>query len=337
MERILDTGYSIRYTYFMQKIRVGVVRGGPGSEYAISLKTGENVLKNLDTGRYAPIDILLTTHGDWYARGVRTDLGTIAEHVDVVWNALHGAYGEDGKVQRLFKSFGILYTGSDVLSSAIGMHKGLAKERFREAGLRTPEGMVVTSTSVLPDIMPVLTKSPNLRPPIIVKPVSGGSSVVARIVRNIPELEEAVEFAGRYGDVLLEEYIAGKDAVVCVVDGSARGEHIALFPAEIIPSTTRTFYDSDTKHERESRIICPGNFTSSACDELRSLAVKAHQAIGARHYSQTNFIVSPNGIYVLEINTLPRLSVLFPGALETGGVKFSEFLDHVIDLALSGK
>ncbi|MEK7118361.1 MAG: ATP-grasp domain-containing protein [Patescibacteria group bacterium] len=321
----------------MQKIRVGVVRGGPSSEYAISLKTGENVLKNLDTGKYAPIDILLTTRGDWYVRGVRTDLGTIAEHVDIVWNALHGAYGEDGKVQRLFKSFGILYTGSDVLGSAIGMHKGLAKERFREAGLRTPEGVIATRTSNLDDIMPALIKSPNLRPPIIVKPVFGGSSVAPRIVRNIPELEEAIELMGRYGDVLLEEYIAGKGAMVCVVDGSAMGERIALFPAETIPYTTGAFYDSDIKREGGSQIICQSNFTTSACDELRSLAVKAHQAIGARHYSQTNFIVSSNGIYVLEINTLPRLDVLFSSALEKGGVEFSEFLDHVIELSLAGK
>lgn len=323
------------YTVSMQKIRVGVVRGGPSSEYAISLQTGDSVLRNLDTEKYFPVDILLTAHGEWYMRGTQIDLEAIVGHVDVIWNALHGTFGEDGKVQQLFESFAIPYTGSDVLASALGMHKGLAKERFRQVGLATPEGIVVTNADNFDDVLSLLAKNPRLRPPVIVKPVAGGSSIATSIARNIPELKEAVIQASRYGDVLIEEYVEGSEATVGVVDGSTPGEYFALFPVEIVPPATNPFYDYDAKYGGRSQAIGPGNFTEVTRDELRKLAVAAHQAIGARHYSRTDFVLSPKGIYTLEINTLPELSGLFPKALQGSRTEFPEFLDHVIKLALA--
>jgi D-alanine-D-alanine ligase len=323
----------------MSKIRVGVVRGGPSSEYQISLKTGENVLKNLDAGKYAPIDILLTKRGEWYMKGLRTDLDSIKGNVDVVWNALHGTFGEDGKVQQLFESFGIPYTGSDVLASALGMHKGLAKERFKEAGMLVSEGIVVTNGDSFDDVMFALTENPHLRPPVIVKPISGGSSVATRIVHDISELEGAIREASRYGDILIEEYIEGTEATVFVVDARTRGEHLVFHPIEIVPPVQNDFFDYDAKYSGESQEICPGRFTSDVHKELRELALKAHRAIGARHYSRSDFIVSPKGIVILEINTLPGLSPesLSPKALDAGGVGLPEFFDHVIGLALKNE
>lgn len=172
----------------MQKIRVGVVRGGPSSEYDISLQTGENVLRALrhKTDQYAPIDILLTKSGEWYVNGLKTDLGHIATHVDVVWNALHGTFGEDGKVQKLFEHFGIPYTGSTSLPSAIGMHKGLAKERFVAAGLLVPRGDILAGDTVEgKDALTNLRQEPY---PFIVKPVTGGSSVATSLVHNDEQL-----------------------------------------------------------------------------------------------------------------------------------------------------
>lgn len=338
----------------MSKIRVGVVRGGPSSEYAISLQTGESVLKNLDAGKYAPVDILLTTHGDWYMKGVRTDLPSIAQHVDVIWNALHGTFGEDGKVQQLFEAFGIPYTGSDVLASALGMHKGLAKERFKEAGLRTPEGIIVSAEDNLEDIFVGLAQK--MHPPVIVKPISGGSSVATKLVRSFGDLRGAIAEASRYGDVLIEEYIEGREATVCVVDGSEGDACLVFHPVEIIPPESNAFFDYESKYSGGTKEICPGRFTPEVEVELRNLAIKAHQAIGARHYSRTDFILSPKGIYALEISTSPKLDdksseeiyaleintlpglteeSLLPKALRAGGVELPEFLDHVIGLALA--
>ena len=322
----------------MTKLRVGVVRGGPSSEYPISLKTGESVLRHLNTEKYRPVDVLISREGDWYMNGVRTDLPNIAHHVDVIWNAMHGSFGEDGKVQRLFDSFDIPYTGSGALASAIGMHKGLAKERFRGASLRVPEGEVIVEEDSLEDaLLEIMEK---LEFPMIVKPVSGGSSVATAIVRTFEELVGAVIEAGCYGDVLIEEVIEGKEATVCVVDSKASDEHFVLFPIEIVPPPHNDFFDYDAKYSGKSAEICPGRFSLAKHGELRELAIRAHRAINARHYSRSDFIIADDGtIYILEINTLPGLTEesLVPKALRAGGVEFPEFLDHVIELALSGR
>jgi D-alanine-D-alanine ligase len=319
----------------MSKIRVGVVRGGPSSEYAVSLKTGESVLSNLDTEKYSPVDILLTQRGQWYMRGVRTDLVSLAERVDVVWNALHGTFGEDGKAQQLFETFGIPYTGSNMLASAIGMHKGLAKERFAESGLRTPKGIIVENSTELEGTLVGLAQQLHL--PVIVKPVSGGSSVATKLVSSFGELRGAIAQASRYGDVLIEEYIPGTEATVCVVEGSKPGEHMVFQPIEIVPPVNHEFFNYEAKYSGVSEEICPGRFSREVTEALREFALKAHKAIGARHYSRSDFIVSPKGIYLLEINTLPGLTAesLLPKALRAGNVGLPEFFDHVITLALA--
>lgn len=321
----------------MSQIRVGVVRGGPSSEYPVSLKTGGSVLRHLDREKYAPVDILLSTRGEWYMNGLRTDLATISHHVDVVWNALHGTFGEDGKVQQMFESFSIPYTGSGVLASALGMHKGLAKERFRDAGLLTPEGHVVSVEDNLNEVAAQLAHTRSL--PLIVKPVSGGSSVATKIARTPEELRQAIHSASKHGDILVEEVIEGKEATCCVIDTGNDDEHVVLYPIEIVPPQSRDFFDYDAKYSGESQEICPGRFSLSAHSTLRDLAIKAHRALGARHYSRSDFILSPKGIYILELNTLPGLTEtsLLPKALDAGGVTLPEFLDHVIGLTLTQK
>ncbi len=318
----------------MQKLRVGVVRGGPSSEYDVSLRTGESVLRALANDKFIPIDILLTKEGEWLMNGVQTDLGHIATHVDVIWNALHGTFGEDGKVQRMFEQFGISYTGSDSLSSAIGMHKGLSKDRFRQANMLVPEGEVIEEGANLHlaalDIY-------HTRPmPVIVKPISGGSSVATQIITDPTDLLPALATASQYGDILVEDVIVGVEATVCVIDGKVPGSHYALFPIEIVPPATNDFFDYDAKYSGGSQEICPGRFTLGVHSTLRDLAISAHRSIGARHYSRTDFIISGNGIYALEINTLPGLTSesLVPKALKAAGMSFRSFLEHVIDLSL---
>jgi D-alanine-D-alanine ligase len=319
----------------MSQIRVGVVRGGPSSEYAVSLKTGESVLRQLDREKYAPVDILLTTRGEWYMNGVRTDLGTIAHHIDIAWNALHGTFGEDGKVQQMFESFGIPYTGSGVIASAVGMHKGLAKERFREAGLLTPQGMVIDACDNFDEVAAQVFHNHQIS--LVVKPISGGSSVATSIIHTAEDLKRALEAASKYGDILVEEWIEGKEATCCVIDTSVAGEHVVLYPIEIVPPASTHFFDYDAKYGGGSEEICPGRFTFDTHQTLRELASRAHRAIGARHYSRSDFIISSKGIYILETNTLPGLTEqsLLPKALTAGGVQMPEFLDHIIKLSLT--
>lgn len=114
----------------MAKIRVGVIRGGPSSEYGVSLKTGSEVLKYLSTDKYLPIDILIDRQGKWHWWGLPTTPDKIASRVDLVFNALHGEYGEDGEVQSILDDLGIPYSGSGQLASALGMNKAMAKNIF---------------------------------------------------------------------------------------------------------------------------------------------------------------------------------------------------------------
>jgi D-alanine-D-alanine ligase len=312
------------YNAHMSQIRVGVIRGGPSSEYAVSLKTGENVLHHLNKEKYIPVDILLTTRGEWYINGMHTDLPSITQQIDIAWNALHGTFGEDGKIQQLFESFGIPYTGSGVLASAVGMHKGLAKERFNEAGLLTPEGIVISAKDNFDEVASQVFHNQTLS--LMVKPISGGSSVATNIVRTGEEFERALEVASKFGDILVEELIEGIEATCCVIETSARDKHIVLHPIEIVPTDSTNFFDYTAKYGGSSEEICPGRFTFDTHQKLRELASRAHHAIGARHYSRSDFIITPKGIYILEINTLPGLTKesLLPRALAASRVEIPE-------------
>jgi D-alanine--D-alanine ligase len=277
---------------------------------------------------------LLTKNIEWYMGGNPVGLGDIAHHVDIIWNALHGTFGEDGKVQRLFEQFAIPYTGSGVLPSALGMHKVLSKERFREAGILTPKHETIDANDEPGRAAVEIIQKMSF--PLVVKPMTGGSSVATNMARTLDELRRAIHAAVQYGDVLVEEAIEGQEATVAVID-TGSGEQIVLFPIEIVPKNEKRFFDYDAKYSGATDEICPGRFTLGTHAMLRDLATAAHRAIGAKHYSRSDFIIAPNGIYALEINTLPGLTEesLLPKALKASGVEFSEFLDHVIGLAMN--
>lgn len=321
----------------MSHIRVGVVRGGPSHEYDVSLNTGEHVLRRLPREKYTPIDILLTKKGEWYMNGVKSDFPTIAHHVDVIWNALHGAYGEDGKAQRLFESFNVPYTGSKVVASALGMHKQLAKSRFKEAGMLTPRGDLISANDVHDEVAAQMAYMGML--PVVVKPASGGSSIGASIARTSVELRQALAASTTHGDMLVEELLEGREATCCVIDTNGAGEQIVLCPIEIVPHASKDFFDYDAKYGGKTEEIVPGRFSLRDLVDIREAAAKAHRTIGARHYSRSDFIVTPKGIYILEINTLPGLTEesLTPKALAAADMEFADFLDHVLTLALASK
>jgi len=320
----------------LNKIRVGVLRGGPSSEYEVSLKTGAHVLRNLpDT--YHPQDIFISKTGAWHMDGLERTPEKILSHVDVIFNALHGEFGEDGKVQYILESFGKPYTGSGISASALGMNKLLSKKAFASTGIKTPYYYVLQENEATPENILYVFK--NFPMPAIIKPLSGGSSVGMSIARDLLTLEQAVRHAFTHSNsVLVEEFINGKEASCSVIEGYRGFQHYTPLPVEIVHDMT--FFDYYAKYSGASAHRCPGNFTRAESDMLQKLAVQAHKAVNARHYSHSDFIISPNrGVYILEINTLPGLTPhsLFPKSLEPVGATFSEFLDHVITLALGGR
>src|SRR3990167_6281453 len=171
----------------MSTIRVGVLRGGPSSEYDVSLRTGQSVLAHLRE-QYQAQDILITKDGVWHWRGLPTTPDQIARQVDVFFNALHGEYGEDGKVQQLLDNLGVAYTGSGAVSSALGMNKALAKDLFRRAGLRVPPGVVIRREAAREAAPAAREVFETISPPWVVKPNDRGSSLGLFFVRTIKDL-----------------------------------------------------------------------------------------------------------------------------------------------------
>lgn len=319
----------------MAKIRVGVVRGGPGHEYDVSLKTGASVLRGLPDS-YEGRDVVIMKDGVWHLDGLPLNPNKLPQHVDVVFNALHGEYGEDGTIQRLFDSLGVPYTGSTAFPSALGMNKALAKSAFKNAGLKVPFGETYTEGHGGPEeiAQAAFRRVPS---PWMVKPVSRGSSVGASLARSFAELVDAVRFAFEYAPtIMIEEYIRGREATVGVIDAFRGQEHYVPPPIQIIKPVHKPFFDYEAKYGGDTRQICPGNFTRDESEALQDAALRAHKALGLRHYSRSDFIVSPRGMYVLETNTLPGLAedASVPQALEAVGCKYDDFLDHILGLAL---
>jgi len=322
----------------MSKKKVGVLRGGPSSEYEVSLKTGKSVMDSL-SDRHEVMDIFIDKQGVWHYLGMPITPEKVFKKVDVVFNALHGAYGEDGTVQKLLDYFQIPYTGSNALASAVGMNKVLSKKIFKKNNLKTPLHIIVSDKNNLAKQAIELFRTFPM--PAVVKPVSGGSSVGTAIAKTTAELEIAISDAFNYSDqVLIEEYISGQEATCGVVDNFRNELIYSLLPVEIRKPSDSVFFDYKAKYSGQSQEICPGNFTAEEKKEIQEMAREAHKALGLRHYSRSDFIIHPKrGIYILETNTLPGLTSesLLPKSLVAIGCTLPDFLDHLIKLALEGK
>lgn len=317
------------------KIRVGVLRGGPSSEYPVSLETGKNVLAHLPEEFYTPVDILVSKEGVWHEAGVERRPDQILKRLDVAFNAMHGKYGEDGELSKILENFNVPYTGSKPFSSALSMNKILSKKIYRDSGLKTPFSMQINFDDLSRDsILEIYYGMPG---PYVVKPASSGSSIGVHIVHTRPELEEAIVSAFEYSpQVLVEEFIRGKEATAGVVDGFRGEKHYVLPPIEIRHGA-RGFFDNEVKYNGEAEEICPGNFSKQEKEILSNMSRIAHASLGLRHYSRSDFRIHPTrGIFILETNSLPGLTKesLVPKALSAIGAKFSDFLHHLITLAV---
>jgi D-alanine--D-alanine ligase len=319
----------------MHKLRVAVLRGGPSSEYDVSLKTGATILKHMPE-KYQAQDIFISKDGIWHRDGFERTPDRALSHVDVVFNALHGEYGEDGKVQQILDSLRIPYTGSDSTASALAMNKHLSKHAFKTHGIKTPYHTVIRRDDDVDEKLSHVFNHFFL--PIVVKPATSGSSLGVTIVKKFTDLEAALLKALHISEAaLVEEYIKGKEAT-CGVINNFRGEKIyTLLPVEIVHPKEHEFFDYHAKYGGASQELIPGNFSAQEKEQIQALAKKVHDAMGLRHYSRTDFMVHPRrGVYVLEVNTLPGLTQesLLPKSLEAIGCPLPEFIDHLITQAV---
>ncbi len=322
----------------MTKIRVAVLRGGFSDEYKASLWTGAAVLEHIDRQSFEPIDIIITKNGEWLVEGIVRLPEQILHSVDVVFNALHGMYGEDGTVQRLLDRYAVPYTGSRSLASGIAMNKNTTKQCLRNTDIKMPESVHVTRES-RNDIGRTVQKIiDTFGPQYIIKPVNSGSSVGTMSVRNPLLLHQALTDAlSRYDEVLVEAKIQGREATCGVIERYRDKDMYTLPPIEIVLPPDTDFFSNELKYSGEAREYCPSRFNRETKAELEHLASQVHTTLNLSQYSRADFIVADDGVYFLEINSLPGLTTesLFPKALEAVGASFTDFITHTLYDAMS--
>jgi D-alanine-D-alanine ligase len=316
--------------------RVAVLRGGPSEEYAVSMQTGKAVLEALSDGNYAPIDVTITKGGEWLQQGFARRPDTILDTADVVFIALHGTYGEDGQVQKVIQRMGLPFTGSRALPSAIAFNKDLTKHTLRSHGVRMPKHRKFTQFEresldwVVDDVVEDLGAN------LFIKPLANGSSVGARYAPTKEVLRETLrELTELYEQLIIEEYVRGREASVGILSEFRNEKHYALPVIEIIPPKTDVFFSQENKYNGLTEEIVPGRFSYQEKEELARVALLAHNVIECSNYSRSDFIVKDGQIYFLEINTLPGLTPesLYPKAAAAVGLSFTNLVQHLVETA----
>jgi D-alanine-D-alanine ligase len=249
------------------------------------------------------------------------------EGIDVAFIALHGPWGEDGKIQAVLETFGIPYTGSGVLASALAMDKVMAKTVLAACGIDVPRGVVVSSSQERPSIVP----------PSVVKPVENGSSVGVTMVDDPVDYPAAIAEALRYDHrALVEERVSGTELTVGVIGPD--DDLQALPVIEIVPK--RAFFDYRAKYDAAlSDEICPARVPEAVAKRAQDIALRAHRALGCRAISRTDLIWSPgpgDRMVTLEVNTMPGMTAnsLVPKAARVAGISFPQLVERLVGWAL---
>ena len=340
-------------------MKIVVLAGGISTERDVSLSSGTGIYKALKENGHQVIliDVFLGYQGeitediftedrDWAAdrKGVseeRTDIAQIlamrpdykknffgpnvialCQQADVVFMALHGAEGENGKIQACFDLMDIRYTGTDHLSSAIAMDKGISKELFRQNGIPTPQGIRLKKGEEDSKTVPF---------PLVVKCCNGGSSVGTYIVEKEEDYETAKENSFCYDEeIIIEQYIKGREFSVGVVDGKA------LPVIEIAPISG--FYDYKNKYQAGSTVeTCPAELSEALSEQMKQYAEAVFKALRLKNYARMDFMLAENGeMYCLEANTLPGMTPtsLLPQEAAAIGVSYNELCEWLIQISL---
>lgn len=341
-------------------MKVVVLAGGTSTERDVSLSSGSMIYKALKKNGHQAIllDVYLgyedSTEGifdrpvDWAAavgaiseknpdleavRAMRKDGGKsffgpnvlkICQDADCVFMALHGANGEDGKIQACFELMGIPYTGTDFVSSAMAMDKGITKDIFKAYGISTPAGIRLKKGENEKEQIPF---------PCIVKACCGGSSVGVCIARNETEYAAAKEEAFQYdNEVVIEQYIEGREFSVGVMDGKA------LPVIEIAPKVG--FYDYKNKYQAGSTVeTCPAELPTDRAEAMQNMAEQVFAALRLKSYARMDFRMNARGeIFCLEANTLPGMTPvsLLPQEAAAVGMDFPALCERILQRGLEG-
>lgn len=298
-------------------MRIAVLMGGWSAEREVSLVSGAACAGALEARGHDVRRVDLN-------RNLYELLAALEPRPDVVFNGLHGRWGEDGNIQGVLNILGIPYTHSGVLASSVAMDKPLSKKLFEAAGIPCPEGRVVTPEELRSgQVMP---------PPYVVKPIDEGSSVGVHIVG---EGDNALPSDGLPADrpVLVETYIPGRELTVSVMGERALGV-TELRPHQGFYDYTAKYTDGKTTH------LCPAPISDSVAQQAMDYAVAAHRALGCRGVTRADFRYddtgdAPGRMYMLEINTQPGMTPLslVPEQAAYAGISFDDLVQWMVENA----
>ncbi len=327
-------------------IKVAVIYGGMSTEHDVSMVSAQNVIENLNAGKYDIYKIEIAKNGEWLNNGKKIkNVVEILQKMDVVFPVLHGLYGEDGTIQGMLEMLKVPYVGCKVLASSVCMDKVYTKYILKNAKINQAKFVYIKNENTYVDddleemdlqndeIIDVVNKK--LGFPVFVKPSNSGSSVGVTKANNGEELVRAIQTASQYDKkILIEETIVGKE-VECAVLGN--DEVKASTVGEII--SAEDFYTYDAKYNNsESKTVIPALIPEKIIEEIRRCAIKAFKAVDGSGLARVDFFVEKdtNKVFLNEINTMPGFTEIsmYPKLWEASGISYSELLDELIKLAL---
>ncbi|MFA7691617.1 MAG: D-alanine--D-alanine ligase [Candidatus Hydrogenedentes bacterium] len=318
------------------KATVAVLMGGLSLEHEVSLRSGEGVAAALLAMGYRVIKITICKDGRWQL-GAEPPMSVFkglrlleTEHVDCVFIALHGTYGEDGRIQGLLDVLGFPYTGSGCAASALCMDKSRSKDVVAASGVSTALKFCVTLSEWQERPQQVINRSMDLMGfPVVLKAPCQGSSCGLAIVQNEDEFTRNMnEILLLEGLVMVEAYITGLEVTCSVLDTIQAGSPQALPVTEIRPKES-SFFDYYSKYTPgATREITPAQIGESLTQQVQEQAVAAHTSLGCQSWSRSDFIIGEKGPVWLEVNTLPGLTEtsLFPQAAAEAGISYNELV-----------
>lgn len=347
------------------KFAIAIIMGGKSGEHVASLYTANNVLEHINKKQHHIRAVFINKNGQWYVerpafaylknnlldnyltKSLLADFSDLKYRksnivealagIDVIFNALHGEGGEDGKIQGLFEYLKIPYTGSGVLACALSMDKLSSRNIFQNGGFFVPKTVAINEIEYRQDAEGVLKKLIEVLPrgPWVIKPRSRGSSTGVHFVEKsgylLPAIEETFKIEN---NVLIEEYLHGIEITCGVFE--EKGNATALMPLEILKGERRLF-DREMKYDKSLyETITPPRLSNGTIELVKNFAVTAHRLLGCRMYSRSDFIIVDNKPFILEVNALPGLSPdsLYSRSLKASNFPFVEFVNRLINEAM---
>ena len=303
------------------KKKILIISGGISKERLISLDTGLQVAKELKKNDYK---VKISEPDNQLARNINQF------KPNIIFNALHGQFGEDGYIQTILEGFKIPYTHSGTVASALAMDKEISKKIFIKNKITTPKFIKYSYEKNNLDLIKIVEKK--LKFPVVLKPINEGSSVNVFICtkKNILKVLKLLE---SYKQIIIEEFIAGREIQVAIM-GSKKLGAIELKPK-------RKFYDYQAKYDAKAKTehIIPVELSKNKLDEVMNMALKAHKVIGCKGVTRSDFKFYNNKFYLLEINTQPGMTSLslVPEIARYKGITFIELIEWILKDASTKK